>query len=107
MPSPKKPETGTAGDTPVSREAATFPLEFLPETCLPHRQELERLNDVIHSDIKEEVLGRGIEVQNVHYVLLAHQQFVRSLFSLDATERLDGAYSHLLALILWNRLGSP
>ena len=70
IPSPKKPETRTAEDTPVSREAATFTLEFLPDTYLPHIRELERLNDVIHSDIKEEVLGRGIEVQNVHYVLL-------------------------------------
>ena len=32
---------------------------------------------------------------------------VRSLFSLDATERLDGAYSHLLALVLLNRLDCP
>ena len=72
IPSPKKAETRTAAeDTPVSREAATFTLEFLPDTCLPHRQELGRLNDIIHSDIKEDVLGRGIEVQNVHYVLLA------------------------------------
>ena len=58
--SPKKAECSATVSSPVSGNAAAskFTVEFLPDSSLPHRRELERLNGLIHSDIQT-LVGSG------------------------------------------------
>lgn len=62
----KKPDRDE--DNPVS-EDPSFTWEFLPENALPPRQEVIRLNDKIHSDVKNLMLLRSIKVYDVEIIL--------------------------------------
>ena len=50
-------------------EDPSFTWEFLPENALPPRQEVIRLNDKIHSDVKNLMLLRSIKVYDVSSIL--------------------------------------
>ncbi|PIL27971.1 hypothetical protein GSI_09915 [Ganoderma sinense ZZ0214-1] len=73
--SPKRPEL--VEDTSVSQQVETVSLEFLPDSHLPPRQELERLNRIIHHEIQKSVkeIRRNI-VPLILYILDIHCDFL-------------------------------
>ncbi|KAI1787021.1 hypothetical protein LXA43DRAFT_1098697 [Ganoderma leucocontextum] len=113
----KKPDT--TSDTPVSEQPGVPSLELLPENKLPHREELKRLNNLIHGEIEKVVSDEGIDPSDIGPVLDTvnrHCNFMERLLPWPSLHRhrralvqmaqdayKDGDYSRLMRLEILQR----